>query len=175
MQPNQFTSAAPYLAQQIPSSPQQQMVKGANYDFQLSANGLDNKKAIGKCNPFLIISRPRDPMCVPTSYKTQSGGNLHLATDWIVVHKTETVPENQNPVWKPFVLDLGQLCFNNVDTPFLVECYDHENGGKHKFIGSTQSTIRELQVMKEMQFKNPKRNGISKVSGMLTVVKCTQV
>jgi len=136
---------------------------------------LDRKDITEKTSAFLIVSRPRDPLCIPTSYKTQSGSQLHLASDWIVVHKTEHVLNNQAPVWKPFILDIGQLCFNNVDCPFLVECYNWESSGKHKFIGSVQSSIRELQVMKEMQFRNPNRKGFSKVSGLLTVVKCTQV
>ncbi len=31
---------------------------------------------------------------------------------------------NHKPIFKPFQIDLNLLCNNNMDQPFLVECYD---------------------------------------------------
>ena len=178
--------------QQYPPQHMQQPPKmmGAMYEFHFAGQKLDRKDITSKSDPFLILSRPRDLHTIPTSYKTQSGSQINTFGDWVVVHKTEWILNNQNPTWKPFKLNLGELCFNNLDCPFLIECYDYDDNGKHDFIGSVKTTIRgflyffyfyfffifyflEMQVMKEMQLRNPKRLGFGQVSGVLKVVKCS--
>eukprot|EP01091_Cochliopodium_minus_P009255 TRINITY_DN2239_c0_g1_i1.p1 TRINITY_DN2239_c0_g1~~TRINITY_DN2239_c0_g1_i1.p1 ORF type:complete len:232 (-),score=57.57 TRINITY_DN2239_c0_g1_i1:68-763(-) len=165
----------PPMQQHYPQQPMMnQPLIGAMYEFHFAGHKLDRKDITSKSDPFLILSRPRDMQSIPSSYKTQTGSSMNVYSDWIVVHKTEYVLNNQSPVWKPFRLNLGELCFNNLDCPFLIECYDWDDNGKHDFIGSVKASIRELQVMKEMQLRNPKRLGIGDVAGLLKVVKCIQ-
>lgn len=38
---------------------------------------------------------------------------------------------NHKPVYRPFSIDLVQLCNGNMDQPFLVECYDWDPNGNH--------------------------------------------
>lgn len=41
-----------------------------------------------------------------------------------MVHKTETVMNNQHPTWRKFTLDINQLCVGNIDQAILLEVYD---------------------------------------------------
>ncbi len=87
--------------------------------------------------------------------------------------QTETIMNNHKPVFRPFSVDLALLCNGNMDQPFLVECYDWDANGNHDFIGSVTTTIREFQVMKEMQLRNPKRMSlVTKTAGVLNVMRC---
>ncbi len=47
------------------------------------------------------------------------------------VGQTETIMNNHKPVYRPFSVDLAQLCNGNMDQPFLVECYDWDANGNH--------------------------------------------
>ncbi len=79
---------------------------------------------------------------------------------------------NHKPVFKPFQVDLNLLCNNNMDQPFLVECYDWDANTKHDFIGSVQTSIRELQIMKELPLKNPNRKSlITDIAGRLNLLR----
>jgi len=75
--------------------------------FNLSATNLDKKDFLGKSDPFVMLYRG-DP----------SGTNFTL------VHKTEYIKQNLNPVWQPFKLHLGVLCGGNMDMPLKVEVWD---------------------------------------------------
>lgn len=80
---------------------------------------------------------------------------------------------NQKPIYRPFSVDLVQLCNGNMDQQFLVEVWDWDANGRHDFIGSVMTTIREFQVMKELQLRNPKRLSlVSNVAGFLNVIRC---
>lgn len=146
------------------------------YTFQLSGRNLDRKDVFSKSDPFMIVSSARNPAYVSGTYKTQNSKQIQMAGDWVVVHKSETIMNNQKPVWKPFMVDLGQLVHGNMDQPFLIEVYDWDTRGKHDFIGSVATTIRECQVMKDLQLRNPKRKSLkTKIAGMITVLRCEPV
>ena len=56
-------------------------------------------------------------------------------------------------------------------SPFFIK----DANTRHDFIGSCQTTIREMTIMKEMPLKNPKRKAISKIAGQLNVIKLEQI
>jgi Ca2+-dependent lipid-binding protein len=94
----------------------------------------------------------------------------------VTVYKTETVHNNANPSWKPFTIDATVLCNNNFDQPFLVEVFDWDSTGVHDLIGKCTTTLREIQVMKELTLINPskKHNPLYR-AGMVAVDKCARV
>lgn len=51
--------------------------------FEMEARKLDNKDLFGKSDPYLEF------------HKQTSDGN------WLMVHRTEVVKNNLNPVWRP--------------------------------------------------------------------------
>ncbi len=40
--------------------------------------------------------------------------------NWAMIHKTETIHNNQSPTWAPFTVNLMHLCGGNLDTMFKV-------------------------------------------------------
>lgn len=144
------------------------------YTMQLGCVGLDRKDVFSKSDPFILLSAKRSPGGIASSYHTQNGshGNTMMNADWVVVHKTETIMNNQKPVFQPFQIDLNVLCNGNMDQPFLIEVYDWDANTKHDFIGSVQTTIRECQILREMHLRNPHRYSlITKVAGTLNVLR----
>lgn len=184
------------------------------YTMQLGCVGLDRKDVFSKSDPFLILSAKRTIGGYAASYTTHGGTS---AGDWAIVHRTETIMNNHKPIFKPFQvrnsgsqlclsvtqckllfvvlllrqIDLNLLCNNNMDQPFLVECYDWDANTKvvffwsllcfvrshsfvlqHDFIGSCQTSVRELQIMKEMPLKNPNRKSlITDIAGRLNLLR----
>ncbi|XP_029001593.1 copine-3-like [Betta splendens] len=98
--------------------------------FDVAARKLDKKDFFGKSDPFLEIYK-----------QTESG--------WQLVHRTEVVKNNLNPMWKPFRIGLQSLCGGDVEKSIKVECYDHNNSGSHSFIGSFQTTLSQIQQASE--------------------------
>lgn len=155
------------------------------YTMQLGCVGLDRKDVFSKSDPFLILSAKRT-LGAYGHYTTHGGTS---AGDWAIVsrsfflkqhsnsfknkvHRTETIMNNHKPIFKPFQIDLNLLCNNNMDQPFLVECYDWDANTKHDFIGSCQTSVRELQIMKEMPLKNPNRKSlITDIAGRLNLLR----
>jgi C2 domain len=88
-----------------------------------------------------------------------------------VVHKTETIRDNLNPVWRPFSLDLMRLCHGNIHAPILVEVYDYDSSGHHDLIGRATTSVNDLKIMKEVRLIHPKKKGrmLYRDSGTLIV------
>jgi len=97
---------------------------------------------------------------------------IHSSKKWLLIHKTETIFDNQNPAWAPFQISIQPLCNGSFDQPFLIECLDWDNSGNHDLIGRATVTLRELQVMKEIKIINPNRVGLTNVAGTLHILKC---
>jgi hypothetical protein len=145
------------------------------YTMHLACHNLDRKDVFSKSDPFLVLSAAKNPAYKSNQYKTEQmrGGHSAMNSDWVMIHKTETIMNNQKPVFRPFAIDLMQLCRGNMDQQFLVECWDWDGDGRHDFIGSVQTTIREMQVMKEINLRNPHRfSAITKTAGVLQVLQC---
>jgi hypothetical protein len=90
------------------------------------AKKLDKKDWFGSSDPFLVFSR------------TNEGGS------YTVVHKTEHIKNNVNPLWKKFFIPVRTLCNGDYDRNIKVECFDHNLNGSHKLIGEFFITVRQL-------------------------------
>uniref|UniRef100_A0A8C3LUN2 Copine-3 n=1 Tax=Chrysolophus pictus TaxID=9089 RepID=A0A8C3LUN2_CHRPC len=95
--------------------------------FEVEARKLDNKDFFGKSDPYLEF------------HKQTADGN------WVMVHRTEVIKNNLNPVWRPFKISLNSLCYSDMDKPIKVECYDYDSDGSHDVIGSFQTTMSKLK------------------------------
>uniref|UniRef100_A0A4W5KJ60 Copine 4 n=1 Tax=Hucho hucho TaxID=62062 RepID=A0A4W5KJ60_9TELE len=80
-----------------------------------------------KSDPFLEIFRMNDD------------DTLQL------VHRTETVMNNLNPVWKTFKTSLNSLCSGDHDRPLKCTVWDWDSNGKHDYIGEYQATFKEMR------------------------------
>ncbi|CAB1334707.1 unnamed protein product [Coregonus sp. 'balchen'] len=96
-------------------------------ELSFSARKLDDKDFFSKSDPFLEIFRINDD------------DTLQL------VHRTETVMNNLNPVWKTFKTSLNSLCSGDHDRPLKCTVWDWDSNGKHDFIGEYQATFKEMR------------------------------
>uniref|UniRef100_A0A8C7YDN1 Copine VII n=1 Tax=Oryzias sinensis TaxID=183150 RepID=A0A8C7YDN1_9TELE len=80
-----------------------------------------------KSDPFLEI------------FKINDDGTEQL------VHRTEVIKNNLNPVWEPFKVSLMSLCSCNEDRKLKCLVWDYDSRGKHDFIGEFYATFREMQ------------------------------
>ncbi|XP_007432373.1 copine-3 [Python bivittatus] len=95
--------------------------------LEVEARKLDNKDLFGKSDPYLEF------------HKQISEGK------WVMVHRTEVIKNNLNPVWRPFKISLNSLCYGDMDKTIKVECYDYDNDGSHDLIGTFQATMSKLK------------------------------
>jgi len=96
-------------------------------ELQFMAKKLDRKDWFGSSDPFLQISRSNE-----------------RPGDFTVVHRTEHLNNNLNPVWKKFVIPIRSLCNGDLDRNLKFEIFDYNNNGKHSPIGDFYSTARQL-------------------------------
>uniref|UniRef100_A0A672U0Q0 Copine 3 n=1 Tax=Strigops habroptila TaxID=2489341 RepID=A0A672U0Q0_STRHB len=95
--------------------------------LEVEARKLDNKDFFGKSDPYLEF------------HKQTGDGN------WVMVHRTEVIKNNLNPVWRPFKISLNSLCYSDMDKLIKVECYDYDSDGSHDLIGSFHTTMSKLK------------------------------
>jgi Ca2+-dependent lipid-binding protein len=89
--------------------------------------GLSNKDGwFGRSDPFLVISR------------LQEDGS------YIPCWKNDKIDNNLNPVWPVARIPLVTLCNGDIDRPLRIEVWDHENSGKHQFMGQVNTSVRAL-------------------------------
>ncbi|XP_064802695.1 copine-4 isoform X1 [Oncorhynchus masou masou] len=96
-------------------------------ELSFSARKLDDKDFFSKSDPFLEIFRMNDD------------DTLQL------VHRTETVMNNLNPVWKTFKTSLNSLCSGDHDRPLKCTVWDWDSNGKHDYIGEYHATFKEMR------------------------------
>eukprot|EP01102_Stenamoeba_stenopodia_P006510 TRINITY_DN178_c0_g1_i1.p1 TRINITY_DN178_c0_g1~~TRINITY_DN178_c0_g1_i1.p1 ORF type:complete len:284 (+),score=63.35 TRINITY_DN178_c0_g1_i1:263-1114(+) len=150
------------------------------YSFQFRGRKLDRKDIFSPSDPFLTLSAPTGTISNAKKMKKQYDAakkkkryrDPSKKGKWTVVFKSEVIKNKANPVWKPFDLSLQILCKGSLDIPFLIEVWDWDPNGNHDFIGRAQTTLRELQVMKEVQLINKHRFGFGHTAGLLEVLKC---
>ncbi|CAN0915922.1 Protein BONZAI 2 [Linum grandiflorum] len=94
-------------------------------EMTLRCSDLENKDLFSKSDPFLVLSRVAE------------GGKA------IPVCKTEVIKNDQNPTWKPIILNIQQV--GSKDSPLLVQCLNFNNNGKHDLIGQTQNSLAEFE------------------------------
>ncbi|XP_034154250.2 copine-4 [Pangasianodon hypophthalmus] len=112
-------------------------------ELAFSAKKLDDKDFFSKSDPFLEIFRVND----------DGTGSL--------VHRTETIMNNLNPVWKSFKVSLNTLCSGDHERELKCTVWDWDSNGKHDFIGEFQTTFKDLKTAmdgKQIQWEciNPK-------------------
>lgn len=95
--------------------------------LQLKGNKLKNVEGLlSKSDPFFELSR-----------KVDAAGSL----TWDNVYRSKDVHNNLNPQWDTAVIDLSVLCAGDMSCPILVSVFDHESSGKHKPMGSFETTV----------------------------------
>lgn len=152
---------------------------GAQYLLQFKGHRLDRKDVFSQSDPFLVISASKEGFgkVKKNAQKFAKEMNSKKRFDkvrgkWAIVYRSETIRNDQNPTWRPFNISIQTLCRGNLDVPFIIECWDADRSGNHDFIGRATTTIRELQVMRELQLINKRRFGFGTVAGMLEVLQC---
>uniref|UniRef100_A0A663DZV5 Copine 3 n=1 Tax=Aquila chrysaetos chrysaetos TaxID=223781 RepID=A0A663DZV5_AQUCH len=104
--------------------------------LEVEARKLDNKDFFGKSDPYLEF------------HKQTGDGN------WVMVHRTEVIKNNLNPVWRPFKISLNSLCYSDMDKSIKVEF----------------ECINEKKRQKKKNYKN---SGIVSVKHCEIIVECT--
>ncbi|KAL4617170.1 copine-4 isoform X2 [Arapaima gigas] len=135
---------------------------GDYVELSFSARKLDDKDFFSKSDPFLEIFRVNDDA-------TQQ-----------LVHRTETIMNNLNPVWKTFKVSVNSLCSGDHDRKLKCTVWDWDSNGKHDFIGEFQTTFKEMRGAmdgKQMQWEciNPKykmKKKNYKNSGIVILNQC---
>ncbi|XP_072366199.1 copine-4 isoform X7 [Scyliorhinus torazame] len=96
-------------------------------EFTYSARKLDDKDFFSKSDPFLEIFRMNDD------------GTQQL------VHRTEVIMNNLNPMWKSFKVSVNSLCSGDHDRKLKLIVWDWDSNGKHDFIGEFMSNFVEMR------------------------------
>ncbi|KAM9493431.1 copine-4 isoform 1-T2 [Clarias gariepinus] len=131
-------------------------------ELAFSAKKLDDKDFFSKSDPFLEI------------FRVNNDGTGSL------VHRTETIMNNLNPVWKSFKVSLNTLCSGDHERELKCTVWDWDSNGKHDFIGEFQTTFKELKTAmdgKQLQWEciNPKYQVKKKNyrnSGVVMLTQC---
>mmetsp|Transcript_12198 Transcript_12198/g.25275 ORF Transcript_12198/g.25275 Transcript_12198/m.25275 type:complete len:359 (+) Transcript_12198:209-1285(+) len=80
----------------------------------------------GKSDPFFVLS------------KKDSNGS------WRAVYRSEHVPNDLNPSWKRVKVNFQRLCDSDSSRPFLLSIHDYETSGKHRDMGSIETSVDGL-------------------------------
>ncbi|KAM9723782.1 LOW QUALITY PROTEIN: copine-4-like [Menidia menidia] len=131
-------------------------------ELSFSARKLDDKDFFTKSDPFLEI------------YSLNDDASMQL------VHRTETVMNDLNPVWETFRVSLNSLCSG--DQHRLLQCsvWDWDSSGKHDYIGEFEASFNQMRAASDgrqvqwpcinPKYKTKKKN--YKNSGIIILNQC---
>lgn len=106
--------------------------------LQLKMSGVSLKKPRGcrnKLRPFFQLSRK----------DAGSRSNEESGPEWSVVHRSDEVRKSSpNLTWNEENIDLGDLCYNDVDLPLRLSVYHHRSSGKHIIVGEVETSVNAL-------------------------------
>ncbi|XP_077982927.1 copine-8-like [Glandiceps talaboti] len=94
--------------------------------LQFRANSLDKMDLFGKSDPFLTFHR------------------INRDKSLTMVHRTEVIKKNLNPIWKSFTVPMKSLCCNDRNRKIIVNCWDWNKTGSDDYIGECEFTLNEL-------------------------------
>lgn len=98
--------------------------------LKLQGRKLKNVEGIfSKSDPFVEISA-----------KVNSAGGL----TWQPVYRSQHIDNNLNPKWEEIDLNMNKLCQGDKNSPVLIAVYDWEKSGKHRSMGSFETTVNAL-------------------------------
>lgn len=61
-----------------------------------------------------------------------------------VVHRTEVIWDNLNPLWETCELDLDVLSGGRLDTPIRLAVYDQDSGTKKQYMGQVSLSVHDM-------------------------------
>jgi len=68
---------------------------------------------------------------------------------WILVWNSVVKKHTLNPIWSQEMIPLSTLCNGDKLCPLLIEVYDHKRSGKHVFMGKVETSVRDLEHVRE--------------------------
>ena len=99
-------------------------------DLTLKGHKLKNVEGMfSKSDPFFEISA-----------KINAAGGL----TWQPVYRSKHIASNLNPEWETATISVNRLCPGNLDAPILIAVFDWEKSGKHRSMGSFETTVNAL-------------------------------
>lgn len=114
------------------------VVTKLSYYFTLTCSKVKDIEWFSKSDPMIRIFRPANPAFLemqPLSIPEP---------DWLMAYETEFVKDNLNPVFRPFEINSGSLCYGNPNMPLKMEIWDHSMRGEHKLIGKAFTSIAKI-------------------------------
>ena len=74
----------------------------------------------------------------------KAGSNFQM------IHRSNIVEHNLNPIWKSSILDLAELCAGQLDAPFTIIISDKNKGNREgyyedkDYLGTIQTSVNQL-------------------------------
>lgn len=63
---------------------------------------------------------------------------------WTYVWKSSTIDNSLNPKWNPTKIAMSTLCNGDLDRPLKIDILDWEKNGKHNYMGTVETSCRQL-------------------------------
>lgn len=110
-----------------------------SYSFSLTCSKVKDVEWFSKSDPMIRIFRPTSPSSL------EMPPHSIPEYDWVMAIETEYVKDNLNPVFRPFDINSGSLCYGNPRCPLKFEIWDHSMRGEHKLLGKVFSSVEKIQ------------------------------